>query len=69
MTAHVMEVVVRGRLGPDLIAALEGFTVSTDGAGATHVVGSVPDQPALLGLLDVFRDLNIEVVSVNPLDR
>lgn len=69
MTAHVMEVVVRGRLGSDLVAALEGFTVLTDGSGTTHIVGAIPDQPALLGLLDLFRELNIEVVSVNPLDN
>lgn len=68
MTDHVMEVVVRGRLGSDLIVALEGFTVLTDGNGTSHVVGPVVDQSALLGLLDVFRDLNIEVISVNPLD-
>ncbi len=63
-----MEIVVRGRLGPDLIDALDGYAVSTDDVGTTHIVGSVPDQPALLGLLDIFRDLNIEVVSVNPFD-
>ena len=28
MHAHVMEVVVRGRLGADLVAALDGFEVS-----------------------------------------
>jgi hypothetical protein len=29
-------------------------------------VGRVPDQARLLGLLEMFDELHIEVVSVNP---
>ena len=66
MHAHVMEVVVRGRLGADLIAALDGFEVQQDEHGLTRIVGPVPDQSMLFGLLDMFDGLHIEVVSVNP---
>ncbi|GAA1976231.1 hypothetical protein [Microbacterium pumilum] len=66
MPAHVMEVVVRGRLGPDLVAALEGFDVEPGQNGMTRIVGPVPDQSKLFGLLDMFDGLHIEVVSVNP---
>lgn len=66
MTSHVFEVVVRGRMSADLIAALDGFTIETDDDGLTRLVGDVPDQPRLLGLLAAFDDLHIEVVSVNP---
>ena len=66
MVAQVMEVVVRGRLGPDIVAALQGFVVETDEAGCTSIVGTVPDQAKLFGLLELFDRLHIEVVSVNP---
>jgi hypothetical protein len=66
MHAQVMEVVVRGRLGPDLVAALDGFEVQPDEHGLTRIVGPVPDQSMLFGLLDMFDGLHIEVVSVNP---
>ena len=66
MHAHVMEVVVRGRLGAELVAALDGFEVEPTDHGLTRIVGPVPDQSMLFGLLDMFDDLHIEVVSVNP---
>lgn len=65
MTSHVYEVIVRGRMSPELIASLGGFTIDTDDDGLTRLVGDVPDQPLLLGLLAAFDDLHIEVVSVN----
>jgi hypothetical protein len=65
MSAHVVEVVVTGRLGPSLIAALDGYDVTTRDDGTSSVTGMVEDQASLRGLLGVFDDLNIEVVSVN----
>ena len=66
MTSHVFEVVVRGRMSDELMAALQGFTVETRDDGLTRVVGDVDDQPRLLGLLAAFDDLHRQVVSVNP---
>lgn len=66
MHPHVMEVVVRGRLGADLVAALDGFDVEPAEDGTTRIVGPVSDQSMLFGLLDMFDGLHIEVVSVNP---
>lgn len=63
---QVVEVVVRGKLGPDLLAALREYTVEAAPDGCTRVVGSIPDQARLIGLLDMFDQLHIEVVSVNP---
>jgi hypothetical protein len=65
MSAHVVEVVVTGHLGPSLIAALDGYDVTTRDDGTSSVTGVVADQSGLRGLLAVFDDLNIEVVSVN----
>ena len=63
---HEVEVVVRGKLGPDLIAALPEFAVESAADGCTRVVGAIPDQSRLIGLLDMLDGLHIEVVSVNP---
>lgn len=68
MPPQVYEVVVRGHMGPELADALEGFVIETAADGLTRIVGHVPDQPRLLGLLKALDDLHIEVVSVNPLD-
>ena len=66
MTSHVYEVIVRGRMSQELMASLDGFAIDTGDDGLTRLVGGVPDQPQLLGLLAAFDDLHIEVVSVNP---
>ena len=64
--AQTFEIVVKGRLSPTLVAALEGFEVSRCDRGLTHLVGWVPDQARLHSVLELLRDLNIELSSVNP---
>lgn len=68
MNAGRFEIVVKGRLSPTLIAAIDGFEVSRCDLGLTHLVGWVPDQARLHGTLEMLRDLNIELVSVNPME-
>ncbi len=65
-TSESFEFVVKGRLSPTLIAVIDGFEVSRCDHGETHLVGWVPDQAALHGALERLRDLDIELVSVNP---
>ncbi|WP_127473509.1 hypothetical protein [Microbacterium sulfonylureivorans] len=65
MSAHLVEVVVTGRLGPSLLVALDGYDVTTRDDGTSSVTGVIEDQAELRGLLGVFDGLNIEVVSVN----
>ena len=64
--ARSFEVVVKGRLSPTLTAAIDGFEVSRCEDGFTHLVGWVPDQARLHSTLELLRDLNIELISVNP---
>ena len=64
--SQVVEVVVRGKLGPELVAALQGFEAHGAPDGRTRLVGVVPDQARLLGLLEMLDQLHVEVVSVNP---
>ena len=68
MSARVIEMVLRGRLSPELIYALEGFGVRTDDQGLTRVAGQVDDQARLMGLLDLFANLHIEVVSMSAVE-
>ena len=55
-------------MSPTLIAAMDGFEVSRCELGLTHLVGWVPDQARLHSMLELLRDLNIELVSVNPME-
>jgi hypothetical protein len=66
MSARSYEIKVKGTLSPTLVAAIEGFEVSHVGDGRTTLVGWAPDQARLFSTLEVLRDLNIELVSVNP---
>jgi hypothetical protein len=69
LEAKSFEIVVKGRLSPTLTAAIDGFEVSHCEQGLTHLIGWVPDQARLHGTLELLRDLNIELVSVNPATR
>ena len=66
MSAQSFEIVIKGRLSPTLAAAIDGFEVSGVEDGRTTLVGWVPDQAGLHGTIGLLRDLNIELVSVNP---
>jgi hypothetical protein len=67
VTAGNYELVVRGRLSPTLVAAFDGFEVTRVENGSTHLVGWIVDQARLHSKLELLRDLNIELVSVNLL--
>ena len=65
MGGETFEIVVKGTLSPALASAFDGFEVRGIGDGKTRLVGQVPDQARLHGLLELFRDLTIELISVN----
>jgi hypothetical protein len=69
LPVETFEVVVRGRLSPTLLAAMEGFEASRCDHGLTHLIGTVSDQAQLHRLFQVLRDLNIELVTVTALDH
>lgn len=67
MPVERFEIVVRGELSPRLVVALDGFDVSHCTDGLTHLVGPVPDQARIHSLFRILSELNIELVSVNPI--
>ncbi len=66
MSPEGFEIVVRGRLGPDILVAIDGFDASYCTDGHTHLVGLVSDQARIHSVFRHLLDLNIELVSVNP---
>ena len=66
MSARSYEIEVNGTLSPTLVAAIEGFEVCHVELGRTTLVGWVSDQARLFSTLEVLRDLNIELISLNP---
>lgn len=69
MTSEPFEIVIKGTLSDSLIELIDGFQISKVERGETHLVGLVPDQARLQGILALFGNLNIELVSVNPVDE
>lgn len=66
VTSAAYEIVIKGRLSEPLADLIDGFRVTKVERGNTHLVGTVPDQTKLQGILTIFGNLNIELVSVNP---
>ncbi len=66
MTERI-EIVIKGTLSPSVAELIEGFWISQVDGGETHLVGHVPDQTRLQGILTLFGNLNITLVSVNPI--
>ena len=58
---------IKGHLDPRWSEWFEGLTVTQTGSGDTILSGPVADQAALHGLLVRIRDLNLTLVSVNPI--
>ena len=69
VTSEAYEIVIKGRLSEPLADLIDGFHVTKVERGKTHLVGTVPDQAKLQGILTIFGNLNIELVSVNPVSR
>ena len=64
--ATTFEIVIKGTLSDPVAALIDGFQISRIEHGETHLVGPMPDQSKLQGILALFGNLNIEIVSVNP---
>lgn len=61
------EIVVAGRPGAMVAAAMEGFVVDVPEPGLIRCIGAVADQAALQGVLQRLADLRLELVDVHRL--
>lgn len=59
-----IEIHISDTLAPAWSAWFEDLHVDPHGGDGTLLTGIVPDQPALFGVLDRLRDLNLHLVSV-----
>jgi len=62
------EITIRGHLTlPQWSAVFDDMQVSCLEDGNTHIIGDMPDQSALYGLLMRLRDLGMILISVENL--
>ncbi len=72
--ADVYEIRIRGILDEHWQQWFEGMTLRADaqydgGQGCTIITGPLADQPALHGVLERIRDLNLILISVRRLSE
>ncbi len=64
-----VEIRIKGTLKPDWSDWLESLNVSHQANGETLLNGQLPDQAALLGLLNRIHDLNLQLISFSQGDQ
>lgn len=64
--AHVpvYQIRIRGELGSQWADWFNGLSITQEAEGCTLLTGPVIDQAALYGILTKFRDLGIELLTV-----
>jgi hypothetical protein len=60
-------ITVRGRLTERLASAFEGLDLEP-GIGQTALIGEIRDQSHLYGVLDLVRELGLDLLSVERTD-
>ncbi len=66
------QIKIRGLLDPSWSSQLGGLEISSteeNGTLFTLLTGIITDQPALFGILDRIRDMNLLPVSVEQIDE
>ncbi len=63
------EICIEGKLDSSWAEWFEGLDLKDCGEKCTVLFGRIPDQAALLGILNKLCGLNIPVVSVNEVDE
>lgn len=62
------EIRLQGLLGPEWAEWFDGMEIRAEAGERTVLSGPLADQAALHGLLARVRDLNLVLVSVNPVE-
>jgi hypothetical protein len=64
----IYKIRIRGRLDEDWVEWFDDMAITHTSEGHTLLTGPVPDQAALHGLLIKIRNLNLDLISVCPVD-
>jgi hypothetical protein len=64
----IYEIRIKGHLAPRRFQQFQDLVVTHQPNGETRLVGPMPDQAALYGLLNWLRDLGASLVSVKRLE-
>jgi hypothetical protein len=67
-TPEYYEIRIEGHLGDSWSTWFEGMTICPEKSGETVLVGYLPDQSALHGVLMKIRDLGLPLVEVRRVD-
>jgi hypothetical protein len=59
------EIVISGHLTSNWTSIFEGLEITCQPDGNTLITGELPDQSALYGLLNQFRDFGFTLLSIN----
>jgi hypothetical protein len=60
-----VEIRIKGQIDEDWSAWFEGLKIIHSELNETVLIGSIPDQTALYGLMAKLRDLGLSLRSVN----
>ena len=63
------EITVKGHLEEHWSEWLGGLSITRDAQGNSHLVGCVPDQAALHGILAQIRDLGLTLISLTRIEK
>ena len=63
----IYEIKIQGHLDAIWSEWFYGMTITHGGASATTLCGPLPDQTVLHSVLDRMRDMNLQLISVNPI--
>ena len=58
------DIIIEGELHSAWAAWFDGLELQSIPGGLVRISGCLPDQPALHGILERIRDLNLNLVSV-----
>jgi hypothetical protein len=61
-------IIIQGHLDKKWKNSFEGMRISYEGDN-TILIGNLKDETHMHGILNVIRDLNIKLLSVNPVEE
>ena len=63
-----IKISIQGQLDKNWKNSFEGMNISYEGNN-TILTGQIKDEAHLHGILNIIRDLNLKLISINPADN